>query len=177
MNKREARRQPVDGRIPLTQGFWAECDPEDLDSLSKHAWKVYLKRGKVTHVGRTVKLENGRHGVQLMATAIMGEKPGHIHEHRDRDPLNNRRGNLRWATQRQNCQNRRRRNSHGFQGLVKTHTGNYGASITVNGKRLWLGVHKSPELAAQAYDEAARLHFGEFACPNAVGEEVVSRTL
>jgi hypothetical protein len=82
--------------------------------------------------------------------------------------LDNQRQNLRLATNQQNC-----RNIHGGRGTsaykgVSAHqmSHRWRARLTVDGRETHLGMFDTEEAAALAYDEAARRHFGEFACPN-----------
>ena len=47
------------------------------------------------------------------------------------------------------------------------------AVIVVNCKQLWIGYYSGETEATEAYDTAARKHFGEFACVNfpRIGEQ------
>ncbi len=88
-------------------------------------------------------------------------------DHIDLDKTNNAIKNLRPASQSQNGANTRKRvrNSSGFKG-VTPHGYKYKSAIMINRKRLHLGVFESAELAANAYDQAAVKHYGEFALTN-----------
>lgn len=91
--------------------------------------------------------------------------PDHLQvDHRDLNRLNNRKENLRLATNRQNHANRpaQRNNTTGFKGVTKTKTA-YLARICVNQKSIHLGSFRDPIEAACAYNVAATRHFGEFA--------------
>lgn len=94
--------------------------------------------------------------------------PGVVVDHANRNPLDNRRCNLRRATRSQNNANRVL--PRGYTGLRGVHLGDrlgwYKAFITVNGKRKCLGVFKDKFEAAAAYDAAARRIHGEFAVTN-----------
>lgn len=76
--------------------------------------------------------------------------------------------NCRWANRNQQSQNRRRKRTSKspYKGGYQTKYGGWRASIWVDGKSLNLGVHATAGDAARAYDEAAKLYFGEFASLN-----------
>ena len=87
-------------------------------------------------------------------------------DHRDRNGLNNRRSNLRLATDLQQAANRTTpTNAAGFRG-VAVRGKRFEARINVNKKYVSLGRFASAELAARAYDKAAFKQFGEFAVLN-----------
>jgi hypothetical protein len=90
-------------------------------------------------------------------------------DHRDQDGLNNRRTNLRVATQSQNLSNRgpQKNNTSGYKGvsLCKA-TGRWQAIIQYGRKKKRLGRFDTPEQAALAYDKAAVALMGEFAVLN-----------
>lgn len=94
----------------------------------------------------------------------MGKRDGFFVDHKDHDGLNNRRSNLRWATQSQNCVNTSKlaRGVSGFRGVSKMRN-KWHAAVNVSKKRIHLGTYVTAEEAAKAYDRAAREHFGEFA--------------
>lgn len=86
-------------------------------------------------------------------------------DHRDGDPLNNRRLNLRPATSAQNSQNQRLKSSNrsGQKGVSwDASRGQWFAKITVNRRQIPLGRFADLSQAAEAYSKAAALHFGEF---------------
>lgn len=95
-----------------------------------------------------------------------GEWPdGHI-DHIDRNPTNNRITNLRVATNSQNHANvgPRCNNTSGIKGVVKQPDCNrWCARITVQGKRIHLGLYETKDEAAKAYQDACQAYFGEFA--------------
>jgi len=107
----------------------------------------------------------------LMHRLIMNAQPTEDIDHHDGNGLNNRRRNLRPATVSQNLGNMRRLRSDGSSGFKGVHfvrkLGKWQARIQSQGKRVSLGCFATKELAAQAYDEAAKRIFGEFAATNA----------
>lgn len=88
-----------------------------------------------------------------------------IVDHANRNPLDNRRRNLRFATPSLNTVNRKYRNKTGFRGVAEN-DGKFIARIWVDKKKRYLGNFATAELAALAYDKAAIAAFGEFALLN-----------
>jgi hypothetical protein len=85
-------------------------------------------------------------------------------DHRDLEPSNNRWANLRRATRSQNGANRRvpRNNACGLKG-VSRNGGRWRATIHKKGRTHHLGIFSTPQAAHNAYVQAARKLFGEFA--------------
>src|SRR6266850_4244351 len=152
--------------IPLTQGQFAMVDDEDFESLNQFKWCA----AKSNHTYYALRHEGPRKSQKgfFMHRQILGlTNPKIQGEHKDGNGVNNQRENLRIATTTQNGQS--------FQTLRPDKTSRYrGISwdrirrkwqvqICVNKKRTYLGLFKTEEAAARAYDAAARIHFGEFA--------------
>lgn len=105
-----------------------------------------------------------------MHRLLAGAQPGQQVDHRDGDPLNNQRSNLRLCTASQNHGNKRKTTSatsSRFKGVswVKEKR-KWRAQATINGRLTYLGDFAEEADAAHAYDAAARAHFGEFALLN-----------
>jgi len=95
--------------------------------------------------------------------------PGMIVDHINRNGLDNRRCNLRIGTIAQNAMNKRgqRNASSRFKGVTWSHhVSKWVASINEGGKRRHLGCFVSEIEAALAYDAAARILHGDWACLN-----------
>jgi hypothetical protein len=91
-------------------------------------------------------------------------------DHIDRNKLNCTRANLRIATKSQNAVNKtkdRRNATSKYKGVSKARN-KWKASITVNGKTIYLGTLDSERAAAILYNEAAIKHFGDYAVLNEV---------
>jgi hypothetical protein len=94
-------------------------------------------------------------------------------DHKFHNLLDNRRKMLRVATHRQNCANQRAPNipnkSSSFKGVTWYKKNlKWGARIRVNYKLIYLGLFDSEKRAAQAYNSAAKRHFGRFAKLNKI---------
>lgn len=154
--------------IPLTQGKVALVDDEDFGFLTQWKWSAhYAAHGHNWYAKRTVYIAGGRWMTVRMHRLIMAAPKGMQVDHWDHDGLNNQRDNLRVCTQSQNQHNQRRHadSATGYKGVWRD--GNrWWASIRVNRKGLWLGSFNTPLEAAEAYNEAARQYFGDFACLN-----------
>lgn len=152
--------------IQLPRGMRAIVDGQDAELVAGHNWSVSSNAGRLCAVQRW---DRERGGVITLHRLIMGFPDGLTVDHRDSDPLNNRRSNLRVATSIQNAQNRRttrtlRRGEH--KGVSLARSGKWVARIGCNYRREHLGLFDTPEAAAAAYDQAAtRLH-GAFAALN-----------
>jgi hypothetical protein len=149
--------------IPLTKGYVALVDDADYDRVKAFKWhaRVWLRKDG----SKRIYAATGRAPVIYLHQLIMDAKRA---DHRNRDGLDNRRANLRLATQSLNCANSpTARGASGYLG-VKQHTYSKGffARIGVNYQRFHLGTFTTAEEAALAYDRAARHYFGEFATLN-----------
>lgn len=100
--------------------------------------------------------------------AIMQAPPDIWIDHRSRDKLDNRRTNLRRATQAQNSRNTRRGdNRSGYRGVgFNRSKSRYHAGITFDGKYHYVGTFNTSFAAAIARDRAAIDLHGAFASLN-----------
>lgn len=123
--------------------------------------------GSNSYVRRT---ERGRQNEKLhrvIMARILGRplRKGELVDHKDANPFNNQRGNLRLATKAQNAANSRayKTNKLGVKGVYVSSSGRFGARIKVDGKDIHLGKFDTIEEARAAYCEAAKKYFGDFA--------------
>ena len=152
-------------RIPLTRGMIAVVDDEDYENLIRHSWHYTKSPNAAGRAARRL----GPHKLILMHQEVMGEKPGHVIDHINHNPLDNRRCNLRFCTQSQNQWNRtaQGRGTSKYKGVHwKVDRQKWRARIYTHGKELDLGGYDNEKDAALAYDKAARELHGEFACCN-----------
>ena len=142
-------------------------DDSDHNLLSSFKW--YIIKGRNTfYATANIRKPNGRTSTIKMHKLITGWE---ITDHMDRNGLNNQRSNLREATVQQNNRNatRQKNNTTGFKGIDynKDHKA-FRARVNVNRKSVYCGYFKTATEAALAYNEAAKIHFGEFANLNVV---------
>lgn len=144
----------------------AECgtkilvDPEDKPFLERFKW--WLNGGYPKTV---VFIKRKRIGLS-MHRLVSGMKDGMI-DHVNRNPLDNRKSNLRRCTHAQNMSNAIRKKKNKYRGVNASPSGKkFQAQIMVNGKKTHLGCFNSEIEAAEAYDMAALRDKGEFAVLN-----------
>ena len=156
-------------RIALTKGQFAIVDSTDYEWLAVYRWKAIAGRLGKFYAKRTVTRRNAKNHSVLMHREILGLQRGderqgdHVNS---RETLDNRRKNLRIATDLQNHHNmpKSKANTTGFKGVSRrADTSKFTAQIKVNGQVVYLGRTETPEEAAELYREAATRYFGEFA--------------
>ena len=92
-------------------------------------------------------------------------------DHKDTNRMNNKITNLRPCTHSENTKNKPiyKNNVLRLKGVTENRkSGRFIARIRVNKKIVYLGIHPSKEVAAQAYNQAALKYFGEFARLNEI---------
>ena len=135
-------------------------DANDFDLVKKYKW--FRTHGK--YVATTI--ENKK----VYLSRYLMNPPDEVEiDHKDRNPLNNRRSNLRIATSSQNKINLIRKNPSGFRGIYWNKDNlNWRARIQYKHSTHEIGSFSNKEDAARAYNEhAVKLH-GEFAILNDV---------
>ena len=127
----------------------AIIDSEDWPKIKDRKWclsRIYV----------ATKKEKGKSA--YLHHAIMGEPDkGFEIDHINRNPLDNRKSNLRVCTRSQNAWNSGKQNTNksGFKGVFK-HKKKWAAQIKPpQSKTIHLGTFETPNLAARAYNEAA----------------------
>jgi len=151
--------------IKLKEGFCVMVDDEDFEWLSQYKWVLHKQKKGLL---RCVRYEKKK--TIVMSRAIMGVTDSKtLLDHRDHNPLNNQRINLRICTKHQNNFNKTpAKNSTSKYLGVCWHKNRWYASIMFNRKHIGLGRHKDENDAAIAYNKKAAELFGEFANLNVV---------
>lgn len=150
----------------------AVIDAADLELVKSRYWVFDAHAGYVRgyrKVDELAKVPNDPERISLHQL-IVGKQV----DHKDRNRLNNRRANLRPASQSQNGANTGKYNrafvASRFKGVTRSGRRKWQSRIRVDWKLIHLGTYEGEEEAARAYDEAAQKYFGEFACLNFPGE-------
>ena len=149
----------------LPSGEILEVDQEDAYLLSEHSWHLlWSTRDGKRHKIKAVRTKINGKDVKLHRL-IMNANCDQQVDHRDGNPLNNHRSNLRFCTNAENSRNRGiyTNNKIGFKGIYRRPSGRYWAKIGFNYKTISLGLYDSAELAHEAYKAAAIKYHGEFA--------------
>lgn len=157
-------------QVKLNNGQLVLVDLEDFDSLKTHKWYLDHKGYAVRHEKKDEYCNRARKIIK-MHRFIMRSKDGESIDHINRNPLDNRKSNLRTATNSQNQANSRllKSNTTGYRGVIKYNQKKaWGAQINIQGKRIFKGMFNTKEEAALKYNELAKKYFGEFANLNIV---------
>lgn len=147
--------------IAVAGNNWMLVDASDADQF---LGKNIQFNGRVAYIA--IK-GNGKQYNYKIHRMILGlsKQDRKLVDHINRNPLDNRRSNLRICTHSQNCMNKRSKSKSGFKGVVPNGSG-WAAHIKINRKKQHLGTYRTKEQAARIYDAAAKRLFGEFAVLN-----------
>jgi AP2 domain/HNH endonuclease len=160
--------------IRIRAGHPFLIDAEDWLRISGYKWSVSSDGRNSRYVSTRIK------GKKIYLHRVLLEAPHDQKvDHRNGNPLDNRKANLRLATHQQNMFNCGKRSTYKgkptastFKGVTWDKScGRYRARIKKNGIYHYLGHFDDPRKAALAYDHAALDMFGEFAWTNFAYEE------
>lgn len=164
--KRPVRVEGDIAYVSLTQGYEAVIDAEDVPLVEGRNWCSRIEKrkdGRVRTVYAMAKIEGQ---TRFMHQIILGLRPGSIKaDHEDSNGLNNRKYNLRYATDTQNAANKQTRfdSESGIKGVTWFEpTKKWCARIMVRGERVPLGHFRCKTAAAMAYAKASKELHGEF---------------
>ena len=154
-------------QIIMKHGYSAIVDQIDSD-LANRKWHPKIQR-KSVHA----KDSKNNYLHRLIFERIIGRPliKGEMVDHIDQNGLNCVRANLRLTDMTGNVRNRDKQanNTSGYKGITKSGS-KWLARIGVNGAKILIGAYVNLHDAARAYNEAALIHHGEFACLNVIEE-------
>jgi len=153
--------------IQLTKGQVAIVDDEDFAELAQYRWH-FAAAGYAARKARVHEIGSSRHVIFYMHRLISKAKPGEMVDHKNLNKLDNRRENLRIATEEQNHANKpvQRNNKLGVKGISFNRGSKknpYIATIGYGKKHIYIGSFPTIEEASAAYCAEAQKAFGEFA--------------
>jgi HNH endonuclease len=152
--------------IPLTQGYVAVLDADDVPIVSAWNWQVSIC-GKLRYAVRYTRRDaDGKQHIVRLHRHILGVPDGVIVDHIDHDGLNNRKANLRPATHQQNAQNTRKVGAKTLPKGVYQRGHRFRARVWINGRNVHLGMYDTADDAHRAFCDAVDKLHGEFACHN-----------
>jgi len=157
-------------QIPLTKGTFAIVDDEDFDFLNQYKWKLSTKG----YAERTVYLgspetNKPKYGAEKMHRVILKVPKGVFTDHINGNRLDNRKENLRKCNNQENCRNtiKKRAAYSKYKGVTYCKRDKvWTAQVRINGKHVFRKSFKNEMDAVRAYDDACKIHFGDFARPN-----------
>lgn len=149
-------------------------DKVDLDLISIHSWRIAYTPTKYKRVETSVNIpgtSKNRH--ILLGRFLLNAPPNKYVDHENRDPMDNRRGNLRFASPLQNSHNapKTQFKTHSIYKGVSWHKNKnkFIVSIQHNHQKYHLGYFVNEIDAAKCYDVKAKELFREFGCLNFPG--------
>jgi hypothetical protein len=151
-------------QIPLTRGLFALIDEDDALIIAQHKWTASVTTRGYAYASRRTGGRKCRQTIMMHRLLLSPDKHQFV-DHINGDGLDNRRSNLRLATPSQNAVNTHTpvKGEVRFIG-VRRNKSNFGAyGRTCDGRQVWLGTFKTPELAAAASDRLSLETFGQFA--------------
>jgi hypothetical protein len=153
--------------IPLSQGQFALVDDDDYQSLNQFKWYAVWAKNSQFYARRR-EVDSGKE--ISMQNAVLPPRLGLIVDHRKRtETLDNRKGNLRYATNSQNQANKRvqSNNKTGYKGICwNKRRSRWRVQVWLGGKAVYEKSFVSLQDAIEAHSREATRIYGEFALLN-----------
>lgn len=147
--------------------FLVMVDDQDDALLLSVKWGIHVRGdGSIKQVKTGRRNTSGGTETRSLHRMLLDPGPGMVVDHKNGNPLDNRRGNLRACTQRQNTRNQKiksRKANDLPAGVTVDRRGRFMARISDDsGNRLYLGTFGTAEEASAARSGAECAIYGEF---------------
>ena len=155
--------------IRLTRGMIALVDDDDFEYLNQWRWMAYKIRSYFYAARRLPGKRKDPRKLILMHREILNNPNGLEIDHKNHNPLDNQKNNLRIATHSQNMANRKAKGTSEFLGVCIINNRGHQyirAGIKIDGRNFHLGTFNTQIEAALAYDKKAKEIHGDFANVN-----------
>jgi hypothetical protein len=147
-------------------------DTEDYDKIKNYCWCVaYDKNLNDFYVVSAIYKNKKRINLKIYRLILNINNTQIQVDHKYHNTLDNRKQNLRICTGAQNSMNRKisKNNTLGYIGIKQRKDCNrWESNISINNKKLYLGLFKNKLCAVCAYNNAALKYHGEFAYLNKI---------
>lgn len=164
--KRPVRIEGDVAYIPLTRGYEAVIDAEDVPLVEGRNWCAFVNaRRRTVYAGYRARVEKGRSRNFYLHRLLLNAPEDMQADHIDCDGLNNRRSNLRLASHAENIHNQRGHadSLSGVKGVTWSKVSQkWMAQIRVDGKNRCLGFFADKHEAGAAYAKASAEARGSF---------------
>lgn len=148
----------------LNSSLFFIIDDECYEKVKNYNWSI-------TKEGYVRRSNCGRKEERFLHRFILNATKDYTVDHKNRNPLDNRKENLRMCTNQQNHFNRKKLSgkSSAYKGVTWDKERNkWKVNIMINGASKTVGRYEDEIEAALAYNEKARELFGEFAYINII---------
>jgi len=154
-------------KIPLTKGQVAIVDDADFEWLMSYSWHATKGTTYNGFCARTNVWAGAYKQRSVLMHRLILQAPAHLYvDHINFDTLDNRRCNLRLCDVFQSAGHKRKFSVQRPYKGVSRWGFKFKAVLSHAGKDHYLGLFRTAEAAAQAYDGKARSLYGQFAHPN-----------
>jgi hypothetical protein len=150
------KSDPARKEIPLTQGKVAIVDDEDYPELAKYKWYAAKQRTGNFYAVRMPPMVNKHRGTRISMHRVIIEPPeGMETDHINGNGLDNRRGNLRVVSSRENHQNLHIQKTSRYPGVTWDKSNQkWQVRIQIGKKRRSLGYYDDEATAGALYTTA-----------------------
>jgi AP2-like factor, euAP2 lineage len=160
-------------------GVKIKIDREDLARVQKRKWRVTKSTTGRPRVVTSIATPKGARSVTLGKYLMNPPKGKQVYPRRFNEGLDYRKHNLVVCTLQERqmlLPKKRSATTSKYRGVsFSTRDRKWRAAIEVDGRSIGLGSYGSEEMAALAYNKAARKYFGKIAYQNPVGRRLQPR--